>query len=286
MLRDPSLEPEFGWLLDNRELDDPSRHPFGEPQGAWVVDAGEGLAGFASLLRFAAASGTWRLLRVAVRGPHRRRGLGRALARQALEGPHATGDAALKISHWEPSDAGEPFARALGFEHERFFWTMERPGRVAPEVAWPAGIEARAFDGGDAAFQDWCDSYNRAFASNEMSIDATVEQCRALAAEPHFDRSGMILTYRAGRCVGFCRLGVHADHGDLDVLGVVPEERGIGLGRALVRWGAAWLIGRNAPSVRLTVDGENDRALALYRSEGFEIVRTRRIWRKPAHARG
>jgi ribosomal protein S18 acetylase RimI-like enzyme len=30
----------------------------------------------------------------------------------------------------------------------------------------------------------------------------------------------------------------------------------------------------------LVVDGENDRALRLYRSDGFEVVRTRRIFER------
>jgi ribosomal protein S18 acetylase RimI-like enzyme len=42
----------------------------------------------------------------------------------------------------------------------------------------------------------------------------------------------------------------------------------------------SWLVARRAPNVRLMVDGENERALALYRGEGFEVVRSRRIWRR------
>jgi ribosomal protein S18 acetylase RimI-like enzyme len=30
--------------------------------------------------------------------------------------------------------------------------------------------------------------------------------------------------------------------------------------------------------VTLVVDGENEGALRLYRSEGFEVTRTRRLW--------
>ena len=66
--------------------------------------------------------------------------------------------------------------------------------------------------------------------------------------------------------------------GEVATLGVVPEARGIGLGRALLRWGVGWLEHQAAPRVTLTVDGENEGALSLYRSEGFETVRKREIW--------
>ena len=100
-----------------------------------------------------------------------------------------------------------------------------------------------------------------------------------LSEHSSFHPSGLLLAYRDGRCVGFCRCALHERFGDVDVLGVIPEARGIGLGRGLVRWGTAWLLEHDAPDVRLTVDGENTRAADLYRSEGFEIMKTRHIWK-------
>jgi len=45
-----------------------------------------------------------------------------------------------------------------------------------------------------------------------------------------------------------------------------------------VRW-----LEEHAPGpVTLLVDGDNENALGLYRSEGFEIARTRRIWGRAA----
>ena len=279
LIRTPSLQPEFGWVLDNGELDDPVRHPFGEALGAWVAESGRAMVGFSTLVRFPAESGDWALMRVGVHDTHRRRGIGRALAAATEEARQAAHAAVRKVGHWEPSRCGEPFARALGFTHDRWFWTMERPGITAPALGWPEGIEARTFDGSDRAFEEWNDCYNRAFATQTMNITSTVEQCRRLAARPDFDPEGMIMVRRQGRCVGFCRCAITPEFGDLDVLCVTPEARGIGLGRGLVRWGTAWLIERRAPNVRLMVDGDNERASRLYRSEGFEVIRTRRIWR-------
>jgi mycothiol synthase len=279
LLHHPSLASEFGWLLANGELNDPRRHPFGVPRGVWVTSAATGLSGFASLVAFTARSGDWSLLRVGVREPLRRLGLGRALATEAMRHAASRPDRGLlRISHWEPNPTGEAFARAIGCEHDRFFWTMQRAKDPASPESWPAGIEARDFDGSERALEDWCDCSNAAFAQSPMSVDTTPEQCRVLAAARH--PNAIMLAYREDRCVGFCRTAVHPDHGDVDVLGVVPEARRTGLGRALLRWGVRWLVEHRAPNVRLTVDGENERALALYRSEGFEVVKSRRIWRR------
>lgn len=282
LLRDPSLAAEFGWLQENHELDDPTHHPFAGPAGAWVADEAGELAGFSTAVRFASPRGDWALLRVGVHERYRRRGLGRALleaARVSLLGRGEPAEFELKISYWDPNPNGEAFTRAMGFMHDRYFWNMDRPSRVPPTVVWPVGIEPRAFDSSPRAFQDWNDCSNAAFANNAMSAMSTVEQCRMLSQQSHFRPAGLLLAYRDGRCVGFCRCALHPELGDLDVLGVVPEARGIGLGRGLVRWGTTWLLEQNAPNVRLTVDGENTRALELYRSEGFEIVKTRRIWK-------
>jgi len=282
LMRDPSLESEFGWLLDNRELEDPMRHPIGASISTWVADGEGDLAGFASGVRFPSARGDWALLRVGVRATHRGRGLGRRLlekARADAVGRGAPWGFDLKISHWEPNPGGEGFARAVGFQHDRLFWNMERSDREPPVVTWPPGIDPRTFDPAAPAFEDWNDCSNAAFASNEMSATSTVAFCRALTQESHFRPAGLLLAYRDGRCVGFCRCALHSDYGDLDVLGVVPEARGIGLGRALVRWGTAWLLEQHAPHVRLSVDGENTRALNLYAKEGFEIGKTRHIWK-------
>lgn len=92
---------------------------------------------------------------------------------------------------------------------------------------------------------------------------------------------GLMLAYRDGACAGFCRTSLEAEGGEVAILGVAPEARAIGLGRALLRWGVRWLIEAGAKRVTLLVDGENDTALRLYRSEGFDVARTREIWLWP-----
>ena len=58
-------------------------------------------------------------------------------------------------------------------------------------------------------------------------------------------------------------------------LAVAPEERGLGVGRALLR-AAKDLLGAEASAIALEVATTNDPAIRLYRSEGFVIERLRK----------
>src|ERR1051325_7423145 len=108
-----------------------------------------------------------------------------------------------------------------------------------------------------------------------------LEHAHKLVESPGFRADGVLLAYRQGRVAGFCRNELHATRGEVGTLGTVPAARGIGLGRALLRWGVGWLERESTLPVTLMVDGANDGALALYRSEGFAVTRTRHAWMRP-----
>ena len=182
------------------------------------------------------------------------------------------------MSAWRPNEAAAAFVRHHGYGHARTFWKMERASADLAEPEWPRGIAVRVFDGSERALSDWNEAYNASFARHYRFVPSSLELRRQIAATPHFLTDGLALAYRDGRCVGFCvneRVGKEAEIG---VLGVVPDVQGLGLGRALLRWGVAWFVSRGDRSVTLRVDGENESALGLYRSEGFEVSRTRDLW--------
>ncbi len=149
---------------------------------------------------------------------------------------------------------------------------------------WPSGVETRVFNGGEAMLRDYTEVYNDSFAQHYRYVVATLDVVRTLAADPVFRRDGLMLAYRDGACVGFCRNELHEERGEIGTLGVAHAARGIGLGRALLRWGVRWVEANSPLAVTLVVDGDNENALGLYRSEGFAVSRTRRIWGRAAAA--
>ena len=283
LVRDPALEREFDSLADPEYLDHKLADSYCDRDATLIARvAGEPLGFSLVYLLPRAEGGAWAAVRVGVAGRHQRQGIGTALlvaARRALEARAIPGGLQeIIMSAWRPNPAAEAFAARHGFRAARQFWKMERPTAGCPEPAWPRGVTMRVFDGGEPAIADWNAAYNASFARHYRYVPSSLQHARELASSPHFLRDGLALAYRGGLCVGLCRNERVGDEGEIGVLGVVPEARGIGLGRALLRWGTRYFGARGEANVTLRVDGENESALALYRGEGFAVTRTRDLW--------
>lgn len=76
---------------------------------------------------------------------------------------------------------------------------------------------------------------------------------------------------------GFCNLAVRAGRGWIGGIGVVPEARREGLGRALMEA----VLELAPPTVTLEVLEQNEPAIRLYESLGFERTRILEVWSLP-----
>ena len=282
LLTHPSLQGEFSMLTLPGVLEDVWEDPFADLELRWLALVNGVPVGFLFTLVLPGAAHAWVMFRLGVLEPHRRQGIGTALLRAALarleEQRQARNINEFCLSAWSPSESAAGFASHHGFAHARTFWKMVRPLGSPPVAMWPAGIETRTFDGSEAALRDFTDAYNISFAEHYHYVASTFEDIQAFTRKRTFSPAGLMLAYRGGRCVGYSRNAIRGREGEVALLGVVPEARGIGLGRALLRWGAAWLERMECTSIELGVDGENESALALYRSEKFDVSRTREIW--------
>lgn len=284
------LASHFDALQGPHGLEHALSDPFLAPGGVAIAELDGALAGFAMAYVLPGEPRPWAALRVGVLESRRRHGAGRALIawaeRIACEQTARPGVDTLTLQAWMPNPAAEAFAARLGYAHARWFWQMERPRSLAPAPpAWPAGVTPRTFDGSDAMVVDFTTAYNNAFARHYRFVRASVADIRARVEQPGFRADGLGIAYRGGRPVGFCRTERFEARGEVAVLGTVPEARGIGLGRALLRWGVAWLTANTGTPVTLLVDGENETALRLYRDEGFAVARTRGVYARPAGGR-
>lgn len=75
-------------------------------------------------------------------------------------------------------------------------------------------------------------------------------------------------------CATIQGLGKSAILGAVQNVGVIPEHRGLGLGRALVLKALAGFRSAGLKRVYLEVTAENKQAVALYQSLGFRLTRT------------
>lgn len=283
MIADPSLATAYEVLLPPGELEDEWKDPYFVPELAFLARVDGEPAGWSLGLVIPNGTHTFGFVRVGVPERWRRRGVGGALLRRTLACLEAERGrwpvAEVVMGAWLPSDVAAPFAEHHGFRHDRYFWRMTRPRGMAFEPpAWPPGIEVRPLEG-DRMLADWNDAYNASFARHYHFVPSTLEGLRQRMETEEY-RTGVIqLAYRDGQCVGFCRNAFHhGRRGEIALLGTVPAARGIGLGRALLRWGVAWLEARDTGTTELQVDGENENALGLYRSEGFAVTQTREVW--------
>ncbi len=83
-------------------------------------------------------------------------------------------------------------------------------------------------------------------------------------------RRAVLVARRDGEVVGYVAVErQHDGQGYLDFLAVVPEERGRGIGAALIVEAMAWCRTQGSVGVHLTVREENVTARALYERLGF-----------------
>jgi len=285
VLQEPVIAAQFDMYAGADGVERLLGDPYTPADGVRVAFVDDEPAGFACAILLPSAS-PWTMLRGGVLPRFQRRGIGRALHDELSAYVRTQtllpGVATQLIAAWEPLEPASAMAERLGYAHDRWFWLMRRARDGTPtEPAWPAGVTVRTFDGGDAMLADWTTAYNDSFADNYRFVASRLAHALELTKKPGFRADGLLLAYRDGQVAGFCRNELFATRSEIGTLGTVRTARGIGLGRALLRWGVGWLERETPHPVTLLVDGENDSALALYRSEGFAVARTRHLWAQP-----
>lgn len=92
----------------------------------------------------------------------------------------------------------------------------------------------------------------------------------------------VIMLYNGDESIGYCwtiinseeNLALGTNRGRIHMMGVDPDYRGKGLGRAVLLAGLSHLVERGVELAELTVDSSNTVACSLYKSVGFEISAT------------
>ena len=151
-----------------------------------------------------------------------------------------------------------------------------------PEPTWTDGVRVRTYEPRDAravkallddAYSGWDDTYVPRPHDDWLQW---------MTAHDEFDPDLWFLVERDGQLVA-CALHwkEHQGRGWLKDIVVRADQRGSGLGRALVEHGLRAYRERGAERVGLKVDSTNPTgAVQLYERAGFEVERRSGIWVK------
>jgi mycothiol synthase len=209
----------------------------------------------------------------------RRRGHGRRLFAAGLELAAKVGWDEIRL-YVPLSGGGQAFARAMGMAYHSSMWRLDlAPEAAVPEPAFPAGFVGREM-GEWLPLQKFVELLNATFADHPSPVSWTLAQIEYAHGRPDFDPTAIMLvspTDRPADPVAFVRTALgppEADEpapiGEIRLVGVLPQWRGRGIGRELLRWGVAQLRARGTGVIKLSVESENELALGLYRRTGFE----------------
>jgi mycothiol synthase len=221
---------------------------------------------------------------------YRRRGHGRRLVAAARALVGRQGLAELQLWGELDREPGGSFIRALGFSYRSSLWLFRlSPGRVVPTAVFPAGVAVRPIEVGTDD-SPYLALISAAFADHPSPLQVSASYVRQVHASPDFDPTDVLIVRPADdptRLIGFCRSVERPPEGDrrrgdIALVGLLPEWRGRGLGRQLLRWGVTHLRDRGVDEIELSVEARNVRALELYRSEGFEPAVEWPHWVLPA----
>ena len=231
----------------------------------------------------------------------RGRGVGSAALLTLLE--HAGGADAGELLAWAHGEnpAAEALLGRAGFAPVRTLYRMDLEPARLPQAAdplaipTPDGLRLRPFDprrADDAAA--WVAANAAAFATHPEQGRITEADFALMRAEPWFDPDDLILLEETGasptRLAGSTWIktvrgpaegGPDSVETELYAVGVRPERAGQGLGRLLLQVTLARMAQHSPDRVSLYVDGENERAVELYRRAEFTVGSLSRQWRRP-----
>jgi mycothiol synthase len=151
----------------------------------------------------------------------------------------------------------------------------ERSGTFA-ESNLPAGFTIRPL-AGKSEVPAYVTLHQAVFESKNMTVEWRARTLDQPAYRPDLD---LFAVAPDGRQVGFCILWQDGDTGQVEPLGVHPDFRRLGLGRALLAEGLRRLHANGARQVYVETDNDRNAALETYEAAGFRVVEEVLVYRK------
>lgn len=276
----------------SQQADDPGSRA----RGGWSVDSwatakcalllGEQVIGVAAVSAGNASTGTV-AARVALDRDHRQPGLANLLIQACVDLARKAKGEVVRLFAPAEGDWAQQAAREAGFEPVRSILHMLLAARTPLLAADTArGVRIRPMHAGEeesilaALNRNWAGTWDFVPIRPEMlEADLVDQRDGMLLAVDDLDDRRILATCHAV----FDPTDQNPD-GDprawISNLTVDPDQRGRGLGRAMLVAGMRFLRSRGAGSITLGVDGGDPAPLRLYQSVGFETVSSTCAWDK------
>lgn len=202
-------------------------------------------------------------------------GLGRYLVRALEERARNLlgGEGSVETGVSLNDATGRSLLESEGYRPVRRFLRMVIDLEAPPSVSAPEGVTIRPSAPGEA--RDFHRTFEQAFAGHWRHVPQDFETWwERLLEVTDGETSLLFVAEQAGRLIGETH-GVRKrfDMGWIGTVGVVPEARGLGVGRALLLrvFAAFWELGERR--IGLAVDAENETgATGLYDSAGMHTT--------------
>ncbi len=143
---------------------------------------------------------------------------------------------------------------------------------------------ARFVPGDHLGLEPLATLFNRGYEGYYVPIHLDAEAFALYAAAWDLDLSATRVAVAGGQPIGFALLGVRGRRGWVGGMGVVPEWRGRGLGRAAMEAVLAEARAIRLSVVDLEVLEQNNWAARIYDGLGFRATRDLDVWARPAEA--
>ena len=123
--------------------------------------------------------------------------------------------------------------------------------------------------------EEWLALNNKIFEKHPDQGNWGMADLENRMAESWFDPAGFFIALNNKKIIGFCWMKIHHDFvnrdpiGEIYVIGVDPENKQTGLGKALASTGLNYLTSKSLKQAMLYVDADNAPALAMYQGLGF-----------------
>ena len=211
---------------------------------------------------------------------YRRKGIATNLIQNALIRAKEVEAKVVQAEVPEANLAAKNLLSRLGFKSVRRFFELSLllQDDIGPDVEH--SLMSRALKRGEE--ERLTHIQNRLFAGTWGFNPNTTEEITYRLNLCGCTPEDVIMLYNGDESIGYCWTTINSDEnlalgtnrGRIHMMGVDPDYRGKGLGRAVLLAGLIHLMEKGVELAQLTVDSLNNVACSLYKSVGFEISAT------------